>query len=209
MARVHTHPFEIDPNTLEAAHKAIGKALANWQHVETALYMLVHCLLGTSHANSSIVFFHIKSAENKVQLVDRLCYEHLSQRAYASTWKNIRTDLANLIDLRNGIAHFELTGIDLARMKEPRPTQFPVAISSHHLDVAAHRNGTARGLYLEPLEAVAAEFIAMTNRIAQFVVDHVPHWRHHVARLPHSLQQALGIDRKMGSSAKPERPPRS
>jgi hypothetical protein len=186
-------PSRIDAATLDAIHKTLGRSLERWQHVETALYVLTHCLMGTSHATSSIVFFHIKSAENRLSLIDKLCLQHLKQRAYGGNWKDLRTLIADHIKLRNGIAHFELSGLKMSKLPTPAPTKFPIVISAHQLDVDAHHSGAGKGLYLESIEATGTEFTELANNIARFTCDHVPHWRQHVTSLPRNLVLVDGI----------------
>lgn len=209
MATVRYDSKGIDPSTLEAAHKAIGEALANWQHVETSLYILFHCLPGTTYENSSLVFFHIKSAENRLSLIDKLCLQHLSQRTYGNEWKDLKTRIRRFIEARNGIAHFEITGVQLEDMPKPRHTNYPIIISPNHLDVSASHSGMVKTLFVETLIELSAVLAIASQRIVQFSVDHVPNWQQHATSLPQSLQLALGIGRKTNSPSSPPQPPKS
>src|ERR1700736_7018946 len=74
---------ESDEETLETIiapfYRAVGKASARWQHVEAGLFILAHAIMQTDYQYSSIVFFHIRSADSKVKLVDRLCHAHFDK----------------------------------------------------------------------------------------------------------------------------------
>jgi hypothetical protein len=175
----------VDPAILDAAHKALGKALAHWQMVETALYVLAHCLMGTSREMSSIAFFHNTSLQHRLTLIDKLCFEKIKQRAYGGAWKkDLRKMIDDAIDIRNALAHFELSGIRLDKLPDPKPTKFPIVLLPNGLDVVAYRSGAGKGLYVEQLEEAAAEFTQLANKIGAFIAAHVADWQKHVASLP-------------------------
>jgi hypothetical protein len=52
----------------EQMQAAIGRALAFWQAVETALYYAVHCILASKREYSATVFYAIRSPEAKMML---------------------------------------------------------------------------------------------------------------------------------------------
>jgi hypothetical protein len=97
----------IDHLALRRLKEAIGEALMRWQHVETALFLIAHGLMGPDYEINSITFFHIKSAESKVSLTDKLIIHCCNKQICASRWKPIKREIENLITFRNGLAHFE------------------------------------------------------------------------------------------------------
>jgi hypothetical protein len=72
-------PVIPDSKAAEEMYRALGKALTRWQYIETGLYLIAHCLMETEHQVSSLAFFQIKSAENKLAFVDRLIFAKLTQ----------------------------------------------------------------------------------------------------------------------------------
>jgi hypothetical protein len=161
--------------------------------------------MGTSHKISSLAFFHQTSLQNRLTLIDKLCLHTLKQRAYGRHWPDLRKEIKDAIDIRNGLAHFELSGFLVDRLPDPKPTKFPIALSPNKLDVAAYHSGSGKGLYLEQIEEAAAEFTKLADQIGAFIGAHVPHWQRHVESLPRSLQQNLGKIGRKGSQPKSPR----
>lgn len=113
-----------DERTKNILYAELGKALTGWQHVETAMYFNAHCFMGTEHRISSTVFFQIRSAENKLALLDRLVIAKTPVKVWAegSRWKSIVKEVRKAIDFRNCLAHFELTEITDGSLADP-PTK--------------------------------------------------------------------------------------
>ena len=124
----------------------LGRALTRWQYVETGLFVLAHALMETRYEVSSTVFFHIKSAENKLSLVDKLCRLNLSQQVWQGEWRDLRKELSAHIDIRNALAHFEVMFVD--RPVSTGGTWIELGLVTHHLDIYSARGGTDKGLYL-------------------------------------------------------------
>lgn len=192
---------------IEVLHTAIGRALARWQYIETGLYLIAHGLLGSSHKASSITFFHIKSAEAKLALVDKLILAFMPQRVFASEWKAIRGDVNDALGIRNAIAHFELIAFDPQR--RPKGTKFDFALTPHHLDTNAGRSGTVKTLFVENLDKAADGYLMVARDLLRFVVQHVPNWQQQEASLPPDLQQVLETIRSEVTATAPRRSPRS
>lgn len=197
-----------DQAILDELHEALGEALTRWQHVERSLYLVTHCLIGASHEATSIVFFHIKSAESKLALTDKLCRQFLTQAAYQGAWRDLRKSLTSLIDLRNGMAHFGVVNFDIEELPKPRRTRFPIMLAAHDLDVSAVRDGTSKGLFLETVRDAGLRYVAASIDLIRFGFDHVPHWQPHIRSLPPNLQQHLQtFPRKKESVGSRKSPP--
>src|ERR1700730_5452807 len=63
----------------------------------------------TDYKYSSIVFFHIRSADSKVKLVDRLCHAHFDKTIIKKEWTPLLKDLNSAVEIRNSIAHWDQT----------------------------------------------------------------------------------------------------
>jgi hypothetical protein len=128
-------PMLPDSKAAEEMYRALGKALTRWQYIETGLYRIAHCLMEAVHQVSSLAFFQIKSAENKLAFVDRLIFAKLAQYTRMKFWEPIRKDVRSAIEFRNNLAHFEIFFLDEKHMSEVSPpTKYPVVLSYHHLD---------------------------------------------------------------------------
>src|ERR1700690_3957042 len=92
---------------LDEFHRTVGRALTTWQDAETVLFLLAHCILKTDYKLSSIVFFQIRSADNKLKLVEALCEKGLPKKAY-DKWTPLRKELSDCLGKRNFVAHGEV-----------------------------------------------------------------------------------------------------
>lgn len=182
------------PEELDELYRVLGKALTRWQYIETALYLLVHCLMGAEHEQMAIAFFHTKSAENKLALADKLVFHSLSQNVYKDKWKPLRLSLSKIVEFRNALAHFEVFVVNPVKFKPP--TKYHLAIAPHHLDVSARRSGNIRVLSVEAIDANAEVLRERTYRLIEFIVTCVPHIEQRIKSLPQDLQRYLGSFRK-------------
>lgn len=195
-----------DPRVSDVLYNGLGQALARWQYIETGMFLIAHVLMATSYKASSIAFFHIRSAESKLQLIDKLACAILDQTTLKREWKPLRKDIDDAIDFRNALAHFEVSWIDPARVQG---TAFPIALSAHHLDHHAVRGGAVKALFIENLWQAAREYLDLAKRIMRFSANHLPDFERHIALLPPHLQQALETIRNESSPAGPLPPPGS
>lgn len=174
-------------------YRALGHAITNWQGVEAGLYVLVHCCLGTSAERSSIAFFHIKSAESKLGLADKLCRLDLVEKTYRAHWVPLRKKITANVDLRNALAHFEASWVP---PQAKGKTAFPIALTPNSLDQArAREDGNVPALFVEQLHELAEDFLIRSKELIAFSRSHLPGWQQHASTLPRDLRQALGIDR--------------
>lgn len=170
-------------------HRALGHAITSWQHVETGLYTVLHCCLGTKHEHTSLVFFHIQSADSKVLLVERLCKVELEPKVFTAHWKPLKKSLDNDIKLRNALAHFEMAPLRAA----PRGTEFPIALMPHALDVGRQKDGSYPALYVEQLHTIADEYHLRARELEDFARRHLPGWPQHAGTLPPELRRLYGL----------------
>jgi hypothetical protein len=88
---------ESDQETLETIiapfYRAVGKASARWQRVEAGLFILAHAIMQTDYQYSSIVFFHIRSADSKAPLALSNARTRARSRCAFSTahWRGVST----------------------------------------------------------------------------------------------------------------------
>jgi hypothetical protein len=162
-----------DPSAFDEMHRALGNALTRWQYVETGLYIVAHGLMETSHKVSSLAFFQIKSAENKLEFVDRMIFAQLSQRQRVSFWMPISKEIVSAIIFRNCLAHFEIFCLDEKSMAAMTPpTKYPVPLSSHHLDEHKRRHcRMIKSLSVELIEHNSEELRRMTYSLIYFAID--------------------------------------
>jgi hypothetical protein len=196
-----------DPSAFDEMYRALGKALTRWQYVETGLYIIAYGLMETSHEVSSLAFFQIKSAENKLEFADRLVFARLSQWQRASFWTPISKEISAAIAFRNSLAHFEIFCLDGKHMTAMTPpTIYPVALSSHHLDEHKRRHGgMIKSLSVEGIEHNSEELRRIAYSLIYFAIDHIPNLERSEASLPPNLRQWLDSFRK--TARPPEFPP--
>jgi hypothetical protein len=184
------------PDHTEALCKALGRGLLRWQYVETGLYLIAMSLMATDHGTASRIFFHIRSAKNKLELVDRLVTHKVDQATRTKLWKELASDIRAAIDFRNCLAHFEpfmLTPEGFAKIK----TKYRVAISYHNLDEHANSAGSTKTFTVEDIEHNTDEMRFLAYKIIYFLIDHIPQLEQLLERLPQDLRQCLDSFRKM------------
>ena len=201
---IDQHKHYLNGHLAEALiYQAIGRAITEWPWVETSLFALAHCLMSTSYETSSTVFFHLKSAENKTALVDKLCRLHLPQQIYQSSWMAVRKNLSLPIENRNALAHSSLAWTDSDDARSGKV--FPLHITSNFVDFSSSKKG---GLDLADIHGMAEDFVALSNLIMSFVFMHFPDYRERLAVLPANLLQDLETIHSMATAKAPvERDP--
>lgn len=181
--------------------EAFGWATARWQHVEAALCTLTHALLDTDFKYSSAVFFHIRSPDSKVQLVDRLCRAHFDDETLASEWFPLCKHLREAVDNRNQIAHYEVNFIlDLSFLEPGEP---PVALTPHHLrDPTATKAATTN-----TLRQLAENYLALSSELLHFSARHFELERLRATHLPPRLLRYLEKLQNPNNQDDPGSPP--
>lgn len=177
------------PEQVEELQKQLGKALLRFQHVETGMFQIAHCLMGTTYEISSLVFFHSKSAENKLALLQRLIDHKLKQHTRTAHWKPLLGEINDAIQFRNAISHFEIIMVDGKQMVPP--SNYDYAISDHHHDGFARRSGNIRGLSVESIEEHSEKTRALALKLVYFIFDHVPGAAAAVATFPEDTRRHL------------------
>ncbi len=187
-------PFPEDRDRL---FRAIGQSLARWQYIETGLFLIAFTILDTTAKNCSLTFFAIKSAENKLALVDRLAFAHLSQWTHNKYWKPISKNISDYIPFRNSMAHFEVSYIkDEVMKKITPPTSCRCILTPHHLDEHAARGGNIKSFSVEAMDKNSEAIREIAYSIVYFVIDHFPRLEQQQEALPPNLKQWLDQFRK-------------
>jgi hypothetical protein len=168
--------------------RAIGHALTRWQYIETALFALAHCLMEAPYKTSSVIFFHIRSAESKFSLIERLLFGLPAYQKHVRTWKALKKDFEELAEFRNALAHFEISWLD-AKWAEGK-TQYPIVLSAHHMDTRRTNSGK-NGLFVEQILEGANAFNRYTERMIEFVAELFPDIEQRSEQLPPPLRQIL------------------
>lgn len=181
-----SNPIE---QTAAPFYHALGRAIAHWQNVEAGLFVLAHAILGADYRYSSLVFFHIQSADSKLQLIDRLCREKFSPQIVEREWKPLYRDLITGKNFRNSLAHFEANWVfDLSQF---RPGDPPIVLAPHHLDTTRIKNETVKGATTADLANAASEYTDFSRRLFYFVCRHFPLETLRATHLPLQLMQSL------------------
>jgi hypothetical protein len=173
---------------LQQLHYLVGRALTNWQNVETGMYVTFHCCLGSPHDRSAAAFFHIQSADSKLSLTDRLCSMEADQTLYAQQWKPLHKQLKEDVLARNALAHFEVNRLAYV----PKGTKHPIALTPHILAPVYSTDKHVRALYLENLNAIGNAYSKRAVALVAFA-QKLPHWPQQSSILPPELRQALGL----------------
>ena len=184
-------------------YEALGLALSNWQHVETSLYHIVHCALGTSDDKSSIVFFHIRSPSAKVALAVALLGQVFEKGYLEAHWKPLAADLYDALTARNHLAHFELQQLTHWDSERRVVVRLEPALTEPFHDISTHQQALVKSYDREALEKTAVEFIRVSRELLNFARNHF-----HPSALPQKFGE-LALRNSMGlSQSKPPRHPR-
>lgn len=179
---------------IKEMHRSVGHALAHWQYVETGLYLGTHCLLDTKHELSSTVFFHIESARSKISLTDKLCRRCLKQATYQRHWMPLKKEINEAVEIRNALAHFDLSGIDPAKTKRKNgePSALPLILTPNSHDESAVRpDGGVKALYVEDLHETSAWYRKLAQSLLAFPPKHIPDWQPRTASLPPATRRLM------------------
>src|SRR3954447_19959345 len=86
-------------------YRALGKAMSQWQYVETGMFLLFHGLSSSPFKESSHQFFgsKMRPIETKLKTLDDLCRAHLSQETISEHWKPLNSELEGHRLIRNAI----------------------------------------------------------------------------------------------------------
>jgi len=140
------------------------------------------------YKTSSLVFFHITSADSKLGLTDKLVQSFVSEHVYRTDWKAIRKEFIELSKFRNALAHFEVNWLDVNFVNGK--SKFPIALTAHHLDTV--RSGKSdNGLFVEEIEKGSDILLDFAKRIFSFTVKVVPDLEPRTKQLPPNLQRVL------------------
>lgn len=184
-------------------HRALGHALARWQHVESAMYVVAHCLMETRHDIASAVFFHIESARSKLNLTNKLCKIGLAQDAYQRHWVPLKKQLGDAIEVRNALAHFDTAALDPKALtgEQAIETAYPVILSPNFIDDSAVAANGVKSLRVEDIQEAAAEFLQLARALLELAALQIPDWPQRSRSLPPELQHLLSSIQSGNDSA--------
>lgn len=136
-------------------YQAMGRSMGRWQYVETSMFILAHAIMGTDYKYSSAVFYLLKGADMKLQLLSRLCEAHFEDAVLKTEWNLLRKEIKSAIGFRNGLAHFEVSY--MPDRKYLGPYDPPVVLSPHPLDAKASGGPTVPAASAFALNQAASE----------------------------------------------------
>jgi hypothetical protein len=147
---------DLFPGPANSIFEAYGLAMARWQYVETALYFIVHCVMGTTEEISSLVFFRIRSAETKIALANDMVLDRLPSAR--DNWNALRKRLKDDLEARNRFAHFEFH-LD--------SNSGEAVLSELHHDIKARRKAKAIAYRKSHLEQAGREFLGIRTTLSR------------------------------------------
>ena len=94
-------------------HRLMGECLVRWQSIEHMTYLLFqHMTQCRSNAIGSLIFFHIRASDQKINLCDLIACDLLRDPDLAQ-WKTLLPRIRASSSMRDRIAHFNaVTVID-------------------------------------------------------------------------------------------------
>ncbi|MCQ0986031.1 hypothetical protein [Jiella marina] len=170
-------------NASSAINEALGIAMMRWQHVESSLYVVAHCLMRTDYETSSTCFFLIRSADQKLNLCSKLIHNRFGDvKENCPEWRAIARNVEDAVKVRNGMAHFEL---GLMRVSDVNADEFELVLTPHHLDPGRlQRDGTSKMLSSAGLRENADGFLELAKEILHFTKNRIPGAERRIRRLP-------------------------
>ena len=110
--------MSLDHETLKAEHSfkhAYGRALTEWQKVESAAYRIFYTLMQDAHPLLiSTTWFHIQSFDSRLLLLDRCLQFAMSETSRKGWWTPIKKEIDAQLAVRNFLVHgvFEVENYD-------------------------------------------------------------------------------------------------
>lgn len=174
----------------DALHRALGRGLAHWQFVETALFLVTFGAMRAPFGTCSREFFKRKIAGRKVEFTDRRLKSILDTETYDRRWLPLKTELDELVSFRNSLAHWEVVAT-LSQEGSYEGQDPTLSISTHHLDVNAGENGLVRSMTTQQIQSNARQLSDMAYRLLHFMIDIVPVSAEFAATLPSGTREWL------------------
>jgi hypothetical protein len=208
-----TSKTEVDPDIAQSEaleempgfFEAVGEAMANWQNLETSMFAALHALLKTDYRTSALVFFHIRSADSKLELLSKLVNANVGKEG-KDRWKGMYKGLKDARTVRDSLAHFEIRFVS----NPPNSRHFPV-LAPHSLDYHVYeiKQGNVRLYTKETLVKFGDGFMGAAHDVIRFSAAHIPMWRAQLARLPSWLRRRLERVEALYSGQEPPASPGS
>jgi hypothetical protein len=165
-------------------YRALGKALARWQYVETGMFLLFHGLSSCPFEESSRQFFgrEMWPIGVKLKTLNKICRDH-PQPDVREHWKPLHKDLKQHRDTRNALAHFEPGRFNLP--PETGRGGIQLGLSPQLLDLTKRKaDGRVEALFMEEIVQAADEFLITARALIEFIETHVPQWNNRLSALP-------------------------
>jgi hypothetical protein len=176
-------------------YAALGRAFAKWQNVEAALYMMAHVSLGTEPRTTSIVYFHVRSQDSKIKLVDKLCRENLRPELLRFWTDDFHKRLEDSCAVRNRFAHFETASVlDPSAYDGADP---PLILVPHHMDYGTLERKTVQFYHTAEILEHGSRWATLANDMFTFVVSHFEANDLHMHLLPPVVARGISNMRDM------------
>jgi hypothetical protein len=129
---------------------ALGRAVAEWQFIESGLSNLFYAVTGSTNEAVSAAVFHVPSGfSTRLQMVTAAMKHAGVPHSWLARWEEIAKKIKKLSERRNVISH----GITVFDMSRPEPDRFFLTTNINHPekreDVFDHQTGVAANDLLE------------------------------------------------------------
>lgn len=158
---------EVDPSVAgsDAYCLALGRAVAEWQFIESGLSNLFYAATGSTNEAASAAVFHVPSGfSTRLQMVTAAMKHAGVPLSWVARWEEIAKKIKKLSERRNVISH----GITVFDMSRPEPDKFFLTTNINHPekreDVFDHQTGVAANDLLE----MARIFLNAREELAAF-----------------------------------------
>jgi hypothetical protein len=144
---------------------ALGRAVAEWQFIESGLTNLFFAAIGATNESVSAAVFHVPSGFNtRLQMVTAALKHAIVPSPWVARWEVIAKKLKKLSERRNIISH-GITAFDMSRSETER---FFLTANFYHPekreDVFDHQIGATTADLLE----MAREFLIAKEELMAF-----------------------------------------
>lgn len=103
--------LSFDPRTKKVRYdeekflRYLGECVSQWAFLDRALFDLTQTSLGTDDTRTAIVFYHGKTIDNHLALVDRLMKHELPESKFLNSWRPLQKKIIRHLKTRSIYAH--------------------------------------------------------------------------------------------------------
>jgi hypothetical protein len=106
MAIIKLHPTSKQAKqNQEAFFGAVGKCITTWSFVDRQIFRLFASLVGINAERSAILYYHWRTIDQRLALVDKLVKHSTSEKNFLKKWRPIKNAIDDLLEVRAIIAH--------------------------------------------------------------------------------------------------------